>query len=466
MIVLFAALWTIAAILIFTDYKTPSTRWGSAVAFFSGFGGLTIVLRDNILPVINDSNLKSCIHLSISFMLTLSYQMAPYALIVYSIRFTGFFKKYPAFYKFVPYIFFTPVAIMYLVFPCIPDYTPPYLFLSIWVIPYILFSDILLFISYINEKTGTIKLQRLLICVLIIPTTLFSMVSNYISGLLNMSGLWEYNTITIVAAFVIFIITSAKYGSMGVRLKFEKHLLNSTMKALTSGTTILNHSIKNEICKISMCMNNIKISANKPDADIQDVNENIQIVLDSTNHLTAMMKRIQEQVREIVLIESNNDLADIVGKSLEMVKPFIESKKISVNNNLNCKIELHCDRVHMMEVFINIFKNAIEAMQTGGILDISFSENKKEIVLAVKDDGVGIPKANLPYIFDPFFSTKQRTMNFGLGLSYCYNVIQKHGGRLDIQSAENAGTTMFVCFPKTKVLKTTDNLHQRSTVHG
>jgi phosphoglycerate-specific signal transduction histidine kinase len=56
--------------------------------------------------------------------------------------------------------------------------------------------------------------------------------------------------------------------------------------------------------------------------------------------------------------------------------------------------------------------------------------------------GHGITKENLPYVNDPFFTTKKRTLNFGLGLSYCYNVMQKHKGDLTIQSEKDKVTTI------------------------
>lgn len=466
MLILFVILWVIAAILIFIDPKTLSTRWASGLTFFSGFGGLGVVLNDNVIPLIIDLQIKETIWVVSAFILTLSHQVAPYAFMMYGITTSDLFKRFPRFLKFSPYIFFTPVALMYLIYPFIPDYNPSFLVLSVWVVPYIIFSNFLLLYSYFKEKNPKIKQQRLFSCILFAPPTLFTMMVNYVLRIAHYDDLWKYNTITIVSAFVIFVVASAKFGVMGVRLKFEKHRLESSLKALTSGAAIYDHAIKNEVFKISMCMNNIKTSVNQPCQDLQVINENIRTVQDSTEHLTSMMKRIHEQTTEIVLIESDHDLVDIIEKSLDMVKPYLEEKNIYVSKEYNSRIKISCDRVHIIELLNNIFKNAIEAMQINGKLNIILYVRKKAVTLLIKDNGTGISEGNLPYVFDLFFSTKQRTMNFGMGLSYCYNVMQKHEGKMEILSEENIGTTVILVFSKKRIMNSSIQQPQRSTVHG
>lgn len=107
----------------------------------------------------------------------------------------------------------------------------------------------------------------------------------------------------------------------------------------------------------------------------------------------------------------------------------------------------------MQETFINILNNAIEAISSNGEIKIDIYENKKFITVAINDNGPGISKDNLPRVVDPFFSTKNRTQNFGLGLSYCYSVMQQHGGRLDIESEVGMGTKILLGFPVKRKLK-------------
>jgi len=102
----------------------------------------------------------------------------------------------------------------------------------------------------------------------------------------------------------------------------------------------------------------------------------------------------------------------------------------------------------LQQVFLNLINNALDAMdKTGGNLDISARQDKDQILIAVTDNGPGIPKANLARIFDPFFTTKPVGSGTGLGLSICYGIIHKMGGEIKVSSAVDVGTTFEIRIP-------------------
>ena len=106
----------------------------------------------------------------------------------------------------------------------------------------------------------------------------------------------------------------------------------------------------------------------------------------------------------------------------------------------------------------NILRNAIEALDVDGQIEIGMIRTRRYFILEIGDNGCGIPKQNLPQVVLPYFSTKKNALNFGLGLSYCHNVMQKHGGLLEIESVEDKGTKVFLKFPVKKLLnKSTNN---------
>jgi len=102
----------------------------------------------------------------------------------------------------------------------------------------------------------------------------------------------------------------------------------------------------------------------------------------------------------------------------------------------------------LQQVFLNLINNALDAMEkTGGTLDIGARQEKDQILIAVADNGPGIPKANLARIFDPFFTTKPVGSGTGLGLSICYGIIHKMGGEIKVSSALDVGTTFEIRIP-------------------
>jgi two-component system NtrC family sensor kinase len=83
----------------------------------------------------------------------------------------------------------------------------------------------------------------------------------------------------------------------------------------------------------------------------------------------------------------------------------------------------------------------------GGTLTISGQQENSFIVIKVTDTGKGIPEANLDRIFDPFFTIKPVGKGTGLGLSICYGIIEKMGGKIEVQSKMGSGTTFLIYMP-------------------
>jgi signal transduction histidine kinase len=87
-------------------------------------------------------------------------------------------------------------------------------------------------------------------------------------------------------------------------------------------------------------------------------------------------------------------------------------------------------------------------MPEGGILSIRSMDIEKHLIISISDTGVGIPAENISKIFDPFFTTKDVGVGSGLGLSVSYGIIEKLGGRIDVFSEVNKGTTFKITIPK------------------
>ncbi len=102
----------------------------------------------------------------------------------------------------------------------------------------------------------------------------------------------------------------------------------------------------------------------------------------------------------------------------------------------------------LQQVFFNLINNAIDAMdRDGGTLTISSHRSENNLVIKVSDTGKGIPEANLDRIFDPFFTTKPVGKGTGLGLSICYGILEKMGGKVEVESAVESGTTFTITIP-------------------
>jgi signal transduction histidine kinase len=377
----------------------------------------------------------------------------PYTYLLFSISYTGIYLVPKRLKNRLIGLALIPLAIVYTsnIFYPNPNYVFPGL--PYWMIPYwtsyFLIANSLLIYSYITTKSFEIKRDRLLTCIIAVPITMADF-SNVLYHGITKKTIPNFEFYNVLVFGILFIIVLIKYDILGVSLKLEKSRFNSTMQAMTLGTAFLNHTIKNELQNIWMYMDKIESHNPQPNPVLQD---NLHFIRNSTNHILAMVSRIHKQMQPIVLQETYTGCSEIIEQSLTLVAPLLQAKNITIVKEYSDDVTLSCDPVHLREVFINILKNAVEATNPGGKISIQINRTHKWLVLAIKDTGVGISKENLSRVFEPFFSTKNQRINFGLGLSYCYNVMQQHGGVINIYSEENKGTTVFLNFKLKKVLR-------------
>jgi len=451
MVITFIALWTITIILLVNAPKSIVMRWGALITFCGGCGGFARALIETFVPYLKTYNLVTVamdpmfykIYSAGSFINTTGL---PYAFLMFSVYYSGYFSSVSK--RLLSWAAAAPIVVMFSITTFYPVLNHNYEILILWVGPYIIFGSILLVHSYFKEKNPLLKRSRLLANSLALPPVLFQLFSNYILRLFDFHEAWRFNAVFIAILFVFFIVYITKYDVFGIKLKFERQRLDSTIRALTSGTTILNHTIKNEAGKIKVLAEQ---AIEEIDPTLVDLRQDIHSIVSSSEHLLKMVHHIQNQMQDFILKREMHELTEIIDSALALVKPQLDRKNINLVKQYRLQVNMMCDSLLLQEVFINILFNAIEAMKKGGKITIDVYEYKKRIVVMIKDNGIGISKVNMPYIFDPFFSSKKQGNNFGLGLSYCYNVVQKHGGQINIASEENNGTAISIQFPNKKV---------------
>jgi two-component system NtrC family sensor kinase len=101
----------------------------------------------------------------------------------------------------------------------------------------------------------------------------------------------------------------------------------------------------------------------------------------------------------------------------------------------------------LQQVFLNLFLNARDAMEHGGVLRVRTAASNGSALVDVADSGKGIPKEAISRIYDPFFTTKAAKKGTGLGLSVTYGIVREHGGTIEVESLPGAGTCFHLDFP-------------------
>ncbi|KYC75520.1 MULTISPECIES: sensor histidine kinase [Bacillus] len=146
------------------------------------------------------------------------------------------------------------------------------------------------------------------------------------------------------------------------------------------------------------------------------------------------------------------DISEVLISSVKKVD--LKAKEKGINIHLSTKTGnpfLFSDGRRLEQIFINLIENAIRYSNQDTKIDIYIAPQKRDIQIFIIDSGIGIPKDDLPFIFERFYrvekSRSRSTGGTGLGLAIVKNLVELLGGRIEINSVENIGTTFKLCFP-------------------
>ena len=148
--------------------------------------------------------------------------------------------------------------------------------------------------------------------------------------------------------------------------------------------------------------------------------------------------------RKPMLQESS--LEDIVHRNLVFLQPELEKQGIAVESNLDGRsFPIQVDEELLYRALLNIFLNAMQAMDQGGTIRVDIKDDDGHYHLEIGDSGCGIDPENLRRIFDPFFTTREK--GTGLGLSLVKKIVEGHGGTITVDSKEGEGTVIKIRLP-------------------
>jgi len=170
-----------------------------------------------------------------------------------------------------------------------------------------------------------------------------------------------------------------------------------------------------------------------------------------TQRLTNLVAQLRQLYRpQTNPIKRPHELLDIIEEVHSLVLHHLNNSNVVWQQSAELKrCFISCVRDQIIEVFLNISMNAIEAMQPrGGTISFDLLQpiDKDQVGVIISDNGPGFDKDALQHIFEPFTTTKENGL--GLGLSICYGIIQRHGGQILADSQPGQGTTFTIWLPQ------------------
>jgi PAS domain S-box-containing protein len=170
--------------------------------------------------------------------------------------------------------------------------------------------------------------------------------------------------------------------------------------------------------------------------------EMLEIIDRCVGHSNKIINDLLDYSREIRLELKQTSIDSLLTQALELVQI---PKKVTVVKQVTDISKLKADPDKLERVFINLVKNAVDAMPEGGSISIIGKEENNHLELSFTDTGMGIPDEALPKLFSPLSTTKAQGMGFGLAI--CKRIVEAHGGTISFKTAKGKGTTFTVTLP-------------------
>jgi PAS domain S-box-containing protein len=244
----------------------------------------------------------------------------------------------------------------------------------------------------------------------------------------------------------IFDLTGEFIGSVHVvrditelRSLKEKLVMSEKMAALGEVAAKVAHEIRNPLVSVGGFAKRLE---KKLDGNLK---EYAGIIVKEVGRLEEILKEILGFVKEVRLSKEVINLNSLVEDILTLMQSDIEDRGIVLVKDFGPGAEVYVDPNRVKEAIMNIVSNAVQSLGGNGSIFLRTYMEEGYAVVEIKDTGRGIPEADRPYIFNPFFTTK--VSGTGLGLAITHRIIQEHGGKVAVESEVEKGSIFRVYIP-------------------
>jgi len=245
--------------------------------------------------------------------------------------------------------------------------------------------------------------------------------------------------VTALSGLAILVLAIAYGGTQrALRRSEEKIVHNERMASMGQLAAGIAHELRNPLGIMEQTMTVLRRRYEKQPDEVFDY------IPSEISRMNRIITEFLDLAKESPLQLQTANLSSVLDRTLSLLEFRLKAQQIKILKDYPERIEAFFDPEKMQQVFLNLLMNALDAMPLGGPLKVSYlreATSSRHCVM-IEDCGEGIKKENLQKIFYPFYTTKEN--GTGLGLSVAQQIVQQHGGRLEIESVEGKGTVVKV----------------------
>lgn len=189
-------------------------------------------------------------------------------------------------------------------------------------------------------------------------------------------------------------------------------------------------------------------AGDKSDDIVGAIKESVEICASEVSRLDSIIENFLKALRPMRPNMVDCDPIKPLAETLKLLNGELENLRISVNVDIDALLPtVYADSNLLKQLYFNILHNAMEAMDGGGNISVRASADDDFVKISFADTGCGIDEEGMSKLFKPYYTTK--TGGHGLGMTIIQAIVRAHGGKIDVESKPNIGTTVTVALPRT-----------------
>lgn len=248
------------------------------------------------------------------------------------------------------------------------------------------------------------------------------------------------------------IRTSDEFSLLGDAFNSMTVRLNEVDEQREAFVANVSHELKTPLASIKLLTENLLLQDNIEKKVYREFLKDINDEIDRLNNIvTELLSLVDLDKNKLKLDLQITYLNYILEKIIEQLNPLAKEKNIKLIFEERDRIQIKIDKNKIKQAVINIVHNAIKYSDEGSVVKIALYTDKNYATIKISDNGYGIPKESLTYIFDRFYrvdkARSRKTGGTGLGLSISKQIINMHHGTINVKSRVGRGTTFYVKIP-------------------
>ncbi len=237
------------------------------------------------------------------------------------------------------------------------------------------------------------------------------------------------------------LVESERMATLGRLVGTIAHEVRNPLGSIRLGTQLLQHTdLAESDSPVGFCSNQKRLSQN-------EVKEYTAIIIKEVDRLNRFIEQLLAFSKPAMQATKQIDVHQLIDNSLAVCRPELDHRTITVATQYdNDCPQININEDGITQVLLNLFYNAIEAIDAEGTLSVQteYLPETQIVQVRVQDDGPGIPPEDIPMLFDPFYTTKQK--GTGLGLYISQKILAQHQGSIEVDADLAVGTAFVISF--------------------